>query len=191
MPAGTKSWGPTDSDKTDLILSLGLTVDDFLHLPNYVTPVNRLLKHIIVNVDGTCEAHSETGAVTGTQDGALVIEKDGLLNARMMTRADVANLFVQYDSSYEVVIPQTAAPVVDAAVAGETTVSGTCAEEDGTVISVFVNDVDTETTSVTANAWETSAIAALEEDDVLKAKATAAYKTVSAFSAPVTVTAAP
>jgi hypothetical protein len=95
----------------------------------------------------------------------------------------------------EVSVPVSAAPTVTSPIiVGATSVSGTSSEADGTTIEVYVDGSSVGTTTVSSGAWTKTGMTALTVGQLVKATATAAGKTVSAFSNTVTVqavTAAP
>jgi uncharacterized repeat protein (TIGR01451 family) len=84
--------------------------------------------------------------------------------------------------------PPTNAPHVSQPVtAGDTTITGTSDEDNGTTIEVFINGSSVGTTSVSELSWEIAVPAnALQTGEVVTAKATASGKTQSASSAGIT-----
>jgi hypothetical protein len=84
--------------------------------------------------------------------------------------------------------PPTNAPHVSQPVtAGDTTITGTSDEDNGTTIEVFINGSSVGTTSVSELSWEITVPAnALQTGEVVTAKATASGKTQSASSTGIT-----
>ena len=83
--------------------------------------------------------------------------------------------------------PTNAPHVSEPVTAGDTTISGTSDEDNGTAIEVFINGSSVGTTSVSELSWQITVPAnALQTGEVVTAKATASGKTQSASSAGIT-----
>ena len=83
---------------------------------------------------------------------------------------------------------QSDAPVVDSPItAGDSTVSGTSTEADGTTITLYVNGTAAGTGTVSTNAWIIAPAVTLVMNDLVHATATASGETESAISNVVTV----
>ncbi|MBU1720995.1 MAG: T9SS type A sorting domain-containing protein, partial [Bacteroidetes bacterium] len=82
--------------------------------------------------------------------------------------------------------PVVTSPICD----GSTSVSGTCAEANGTSIEVFKGGVSQGTTTVTSSAWTKTGLT-LADGNSITAKSAASGKCVSVASTPVVVTSAP
>lgn len=86
----------------------------------------------------------------------------------------------------------TSTPTINSPIcAGATSVSGTCTEDDGTIIEVFVNGVTVGTTAVVSNAWIKTGLTPLIAGQVVTATANAFEECLSSISAGVTVSALP
>ncbi|PIR73959.1 MAG: hypothetical protein COU35_04865 [Candidatus Magasanikbacteria bacterium CG10_big_fil_rev_8_21_14_0_10_47_10] len=78
----------------------------------------------------------------------------------------------------------TVSPVVSGPItAGNTFISGTSSEVDGTTVEVFVNGISVGTAAVTSGAWSRSVAASeLQAGEEIKARALASGKSISVFS---------
>ena len=83
--------------------------------------------------------------------------------------------------------PSNAPNVSQPVTAGDTTISGTSDEDNGTTIEVFINGSSVGTTSVSELSWEITVPAnAIQTGEIVTAKATASGKSQSASSAGIT-----
>lgn len=94
-----------------------------------------------------------------------------------------------YFNGYEADSTTTSAPTVGAPIsAGATSVSGTSAEADGTVVQVYVNGLPSgTTTTVSGGTWTKAGLPAVSASDDVQAKATVTGKAESDFSNKVVV----
>lgn len=84
--------------------------------------------------------------------------------------------------------PTTLAPVVNSNItASSTSISGTSAEINGSIITVYKNGTSIGTATVASNSWTLTGISGLVAGDVITAKAQTSGKDLSAASAGVTV----
>ncbi len=110
-------------------------------------------------------------------------------NQVITARATATNKFISDASASVTVQMQSAAPVITSTTlaAGDTSVSGTSTEADGTTITVYVDGSSVGTTTVSSSAWTKSSLTALTGGQAVTTKATASSKAISNASNSVTV----
>ncbi len=120
-----------------------------------------------------------------TMSGMTALVAGDLVKATALATGKLLSVF----SNEVTVSAVTTAPTVASPIlAGATTVSGTSAEADGAVITVYVNGFPLgSTTTVTSNAWLLAGVTALNGGDLVTATALASGKLVSEVSDEVTV----